>query len=325
MDKRAQGADVRFLKAFENAYGTVPTSAEADWLQMRIGDWNLGESAGLVEEEVLGLGRRHVEVFQSGPRTEGSARVPLDEVSAGHWLKAAWGDPTTTGDGPYDHVWIGGENDPLSFACEIGHTRVNPAKYRRQGGCMIDTLKTERGGSTGQAWLDLGIKAQSEASFALSVDGLADNTDAVSPKPFHRRTGLATLNGGDVAQITDWTIETSNNLEEFEGANRTDGRLSGFDPGRFVCSGSVTVRFGQDTTLDGIADGIATAALVFQFTGQGGTNFLKFEVPAAKLERPSVPINGPGGIQVTYNWIAEDDPTTGHSLKVTLKNDKDAY
>jgi len=76
----------------------------------------------------------------------------------------------------------------------------------------------------------------------------------------------------------------SNNLEDLEGAHRTDGRLSGFDQGRFICSGSVTVRFGQDTTLDGIADGIATAALVFLFTGQGGTNFLKFEIPAAKLD-----------------------------------------
>ena len=29
---------------------------------------------------------------------------------------------------------------------------------------------------------------------------------------------------------------------------------------------------------------LATAALVFLFTGQGGTNFLKFEIPAAKLD-----------------------------------------
>lgn len=64
---------------------------------------------------------------------------------------------------------------------------------------------------------------------------------------------------------------------------------------------------------------------MFQFTGAGGTNFLKFEVPTAKPERASVPISGPAGIQITYNWIAEDDPSDGTTPNVTLKSDQDAY
>ena len=49
------------------------------------------------------------------------------------------------------------------------------------------------------------------------------------------------------------------------------------------------------------------------------------DLPRVFLPKPKQEIQGPGGIQASYNWRAARDATAGHLLQATLINDKAGY
>ena len=102
---RAQGARSQMALAFESVYGTSPVSG---YKQIPFASTSLGGEQPLLDSELLGFGRDPLAPIKDAVTADGDVVVPMDAEAFGFWLKAAFGDPTTTGVGPYTHEFRSG-------------------------------------------------------------------------------------------------------------------------------------------------------------------------------------------------------------------------
>ena len=101
---RAQGARAQMALAFETVYGTAPASG---FTRMPFASTSLGSEQPLLDSELLGYGRDPLAPIKDAVTADGDVIVPIDAAGFGFWLKAAFGDPATTGVGPYTHLPVG--------------------------------------------------------------------------------------------------------------------------------------------------------------------------------------------------------------------------
>ena len=132
---RAYGARARMALAFESVYGAPPG---AGWRRMPFVRSGLGGERGLVADDLLGHGRDPRDPIPDAEVVEGEIEIPLDAEALGAWLKAPFGDPITTGTGPYAHEFRSGGWDLLGFAVEIGMPDV--PHYALDAGCKTESL-----------------------------------------------------------------------------------------------------------------------------------------------------------------------------------------
>jgi len=83
-------------------------------------------------------------------------------------------------------------------------------------------------------------------------------------------------------------------------------------------TGRIDVRFADTTLMDQALNGTA-AALEFSYTISANVS-LTITAHAVYLPRPRAEIQGPQGIQVSFDWQAAYDATAGQMCTVTLKN-----
>jgi len=91
---RAQGARSLMAAAYETSYGTPPLSG---YMQMPFASTSLGAEQPLLGSELLGYGRDPLAPIKDAVTADGDVVVPIDAEAFGFWLKAAFGDPVTTG------------------------------------------------------------------------------------------------------------------------------------------------------------------------------------------------------------------------------------
>jgi hypothetical protein len=105
---RAQGARAQMALAFETTYGTPPVGG---FTKMPFASTSLGAEQPLLTSELLGYGRDPTAPIKDAVTADGDVVVPLDAEAFGFWLKAAFGEPTTSGSGPYSHEFRSGKLD----------------------------------------------------------------------------------------------------------------------------------------------------------------------------------------------------------------------
>ncbi|PKP68101.1 MAG: hypothetical protein CVT83_06695 [Alphaproteobacteria bacterium HGW-Alphaproteobacteria-5] len=91
---RATGARAQMALAFESVYGTPPASG---YTKMPFATATLGSDQPLLNSELLGYGRDPLAPVKDAVTADGDVVVPIDAEAFGHWLKAAFGAPTTAG------------------------------------------------------------------------------------------------------------------------------------------------------------------------------------------------------------------------------------
>ncbi len=92
---RARGANALLGGAFETTYGTPP----AEFLRLPFVSSNLGEEQGLLEDDLLGMGRESQDPTDDVITNDGDVVVPVDSRLFGFWLKSMFGAPVTTASG----------------------------------------------------------------------------------------------------------------------------------------------------------------------------------------------------------------------------------
>jgi hypothetical protein len=83
--------------AFETVYGTAPASG---YRTVPFASTTLGSEQPLIASELLGQGRDPLAPIKDAVTADGDVVVPIDVENFGLWLKAAFGQPTTTGRRP---------------------------------------------------------------------------------------------------------------------------------------------------------------------------------------------------------------------------------
>ena len=310
---RAQGARAQMALAFETTYGTPPVGG---FTKMPFASTSLGAEQPLLNSELLGYGRDPLAPIKDAVTADGDVVVPLDAEAFGFWLKAAFGDPSTTGAGPWTHAFQSGSWTLPSMSIETGMPEV--PRYAMYSGCVLDqiTWQMQRAGLlTGTARL----VAHGET---VGTTTSAGTPAALELKRFGHFNGSITRNGSAIGNVVSVDIIYANNLDRIETI-RNDGRIDGADPSIAALTGSIEVRFSDSTLVTQAFNG-DPCELAFAYVLPSGESFT-FTVHAVYLPRPRIEISGPQGVQATFDWQAARDSLVGRMCTATLINDIEVY
>ncbi len=149
---RAQGARSLMAAAFETTYGTPPQPDQngGGYMQMPFACTSLGAEQPLLGSELLGYGRDPLAPIKDAVTADGDVVVPIDAEAFGFWLKTAFGDPVTTGTGPYTHTFVSGSWTLPSMSIETAMPEV--PRFAMYSGCVLDQLSWQAafGATAGQ-------------------------------------------------------------------------------------------------------------------------------------------------------------------------------
>ena len=311
---RAQGARAQMALAFETTYGTPPASG---FTRMPFASATLGAEQPLLNSELLGYGRDPLAPIKDAVTADGNVVVPIDAQAFGFWLKAAFGDPTTTGTAaPYSHEFRSGGWTLPSFAIETGMPEI--PRYAIYSGCVLDTLSWQMQRS-GLLTATASVVAQGETIAPASAAGtLAE----LGLQRFGHFNGAITRNGTALGNIVSAEITYANNLDRVETI-RSDGRIDGADPSIAALTGRIEVRFADQVLVNQAING-DPCEMTFAYVLPSGET-LTLTAHAVYLPRPRIEIAGPQGVQATFDWQAARDATLGRMCTVILVNSIEDY
>jgi hypothetical protein len=300
--------------AYESVYGTPPASG---YFKMPFASATLGAEQPLLESELLGYGRDPLAPIKDALTSDGDVVVPIDAIGFGYWLKATFGDPTTTGaEAPYTHEFRSGSWTLPSLAIEIGMPEV--PRFAMYAGCVVDQLSWQMTRS-GLLTASVSLIAQGETPATTTSAGTPTE---IALQRFGHFNGAIKRDGVALGNVVSTQITYGNNLDRIETI-RADGKIDGADPSMAMLSGSMEVRFADTTLMDQAING-TDCALEFAYSLPTGES-LTFTAHSVYLPRPRVEIGGPQGVQATFDWQAAKDAALGRMCTVTLINGVEAY
>jgi hypothetical protein len=311
---RAQGARAQMALAFETTYGTAPASG---YRRVPFASTSLGAEQPLLNSELLGYGRDPLAPIKDAVTADGDVVVPLDAEAFGFWLKAAFGEPVTTGaEAPYSHEFRSGSWTLPSMSIETAMPEV--PRFAMYSGCVLDQLSWQMARS-GLLTATARLVAQGESVGTTSGAG---TPAALELKRFGHFSGSIARNGVPLANVVSVEIACANNLDRIETL-RADGRIDGADPGMAALTGRIEARFADTLLVQQAIDG-DPCELVFAWALPSGESFT-FTAHAVHLPRPRIEIAGPQGVQAGFDWQAARDPVLGRMCTATLVNDIEGY
>jgi hypothetical protein len=310
---RAQGARAQMALGFETVYGTPPVGG---FTKMPFASTSLGSEQPLLNSELLGYGRDPLTPIKDAVTADGDVMVPIDAEAFGFWLKAAFGDPITTGVGPYTHEFRSGSWTLPSMSIETGMPEV--PRFATYSGCVLDQL-TWQVQRSGLLTATARLVAQGEA--------IATTTGAGTPaelglKRFGHFNGAISRNGSALGNVVSAEITYANNLDRIETI-RSDGKIDGADPSIAALTGRIEVRFADSTLVTQAING-DPCEISFAYVLPSGESFT-FTTHAVYLPRPRIEISGPQGVQATFDWQAAKAASPARMCTAILTNDVETY
>jgi len=299
---RAQGARAQMALAFETTYGTPPASG---FTKMPFASTSLGAEQPLLNSELLGYGRDPLAPIKDAVTADGDVVVPLDAEAFGFWLKAAFGAPATTGTGPWTHEFQSGAWTLPSMSIE---TAMISWQMQRSGLLTATARLVAQGETVATTTSAFGDPASPPSDLAL--------------QRFGHFNGAITRNGSALGNVVSVDISYSNTLDRIETI-RSDGRIDGADPSIAALTGSIEVRFADQSLVTQAING-DPCALEFAYVLPSGQSFT-FAVHAVYLPRPRIEISGPQGVQASFDWQAARDSSLGRMCTATLVNTVETY
>ncbi len=311
---RAYGWNAKLLIAEESEYGVMP---DEGYVQIPFISSTVDSEQNLISSNILGLGRDPTQPFQDIIDVDGELAVPVDLRNIGIWLKAIFGTPTTKmNESVCEHIFESGKTSIPSYSLEVGLPEV-PA-FIRFAGVRADNIafNFER---SGEAQVTVSVMAQSESSGETTI---STNPEVKSFARFSQFQGFIKSGGTRLANITTASVTYSNNLERIQTI-RNDAKVEAIDLGVASLSGNIAARYGDNVLLDKARDGTPVdLELGYQISE---TQKLVITCHEVYLPKPKRSINGPGGIECSYDFQGAKEQTLGKMMTVTLVNDVEGY
>lgn len=311
---RAYGWNSQLLIAQESQYGVLPA---AGFQKIPFASSTIDSEQGLITSNVLGLGRDPTQPFQDVINVGGELSVPVDLRNIGIWLKATFGEGLSTEDnGTYTHIFESGKVSLPSFTLELGLPEV--PEFVRFMGVKSNSLAFNFARS-GEAQVTVSLLAQGETAGTTSL--------STSPKlfdytRFSQFQGFIKSNGQILANITSAGLTYSNNLEKIETI-RNDGKVEAIDLGVASLSGNIAARYGDNTLMDKARAGEPVDLEMGYILSDKQKLILTCH--EVYLPKPKRSVNGPGGIECSYDFQGAKEVTVGKMMTATLVNDVEEY
>jgi hypothetical protein len=312
---RAIGANCRVHTIPETTYGTPPGG---NWRRMPFLSIDLGAEQPLLDNDVIGVGtnRDPAAPFLDTVTVRGQAVVPVDLANIGHWLRLLFGAPTTTGTNPnFTHTFSSGAASLPSNSIEIAYPDV--PNYDVCAGVRADTLEIDFS-PTGPATATIGLIGQGSTRSNSSSAGTPTSHTLTL---FNKAQGSILRNGSALAQVTGARLTYANGLEMVRTI-RADRKVEGVDPGVTRATGQITVRFENTTLLTQAQNGTdASFELAYTINSNRSLTFTLHEVYLALAKTP---VEGPAGVEASFDFRAAFNATATRMMTVMLKNDQAA-
>jgi hypothetical protein len=312
----AQGAAFRLRTKQETAEGTAETG---NYDQVPCLAFGLTPQQDMQQDAVLSSGstRDQADPIYGLVQVSGEARVPIETVHIGRWLKMLMGAPTTTNvSTDYTHIFKSGSSALPSNSFEKAFPDIT--RFEMAVGVRANTMAVQ-------------IAPDGSAEATIGLMGLAETngntTGAGTPvvtayERFHRVNGAVARGGSPLAAVTGGDLTITNDME-MVAAIRNDFRMEGIDFGQSGAAGNLTLRF-LSHTLRADALGRTPADLRYTLT-ISATKEIEFRFPRAFLAVNGAPIEGPRGISQSFRFAAAYDTSQACAVQVTLKNQVAAY
>ena len=312
---RAYGWNAQLLLAEETEYGEMPAN---NYRKIPFISTTLDSEQNLVSSNVLGLGRDPTQPFQDVINVDGDMVVPVDMRNIGVWLKAIFGIPSTedVDDGVYTHSFESGKIVIPSYTLEVGLPEV--PQFIRFMGVRANSIAFNFQRS-GEAQVTLNLIGQGESGETTAID---TNPEVYKYTRVSQFQGFIKCNGALLANITAASATYSNNLEKIETI-RNDGKVEAIDLGVASLSGSISARYGDNILLDKARAGTPVdIELGYQLSDN-----LKLEIVCHEvyLPKPKRTIDGPNGIECSYDFQGAKNEEIGRMMTVKLTNDVESY
>lgn len=321
-----RGKTITFLVGAQSAFGTLATG---NWTQTYIRKHTLAQKQPFAEDPVLGLPRtNNRDVTQPAPgliTLGGQIEVPLDFNHIGVWLTAAFGQATDSGSGaPYTHVFNSGNENLPYLSGEVAIIAPGGTYYMDYNSlvCSKMTIKSSR--SAGEEFATFDFIGQQETENSSSQGGTPAAVWA-------RQMGVAaigtfSINGSAAANVLEFNGTYDNGLKPQDFLGNSSGLISGVDlDTESSFKGTLKVRFRDLTYYNEAAAGALGSAFAGKIAWAPSGNYsLALNAPAMRLEPAGVPIEGPAGIDITYNFRAEQSNSAA-MLTATLINSVPTY
>ncbi|GAB5390192.1 MAG: hypothetical protein Alpg2KO_31600 [Alphaproteobacteria bacterium] len=308
------GINTNLQLGFESTYGTAPSSM----IKMPYQSSSVDDTQSLISDETLGLGRDPQAPARGAVNVNGEITVPLDLRHLGWWLKALLGASSSTGSDPYTHTWTSGAASLPSFTLETQYPNLDTAKYAQAVGCYLSSFNLEmtREGLIAPRLGILGKKVTDETATADA------SPDTLVFKRFSSFQGSLRKDGTEIGSITRASFTYDNGLDADETLT-SDGTIDGAQPGRASLTGQMTSRF-QNSTLVDLARSGGAMELQFRYVIDA-SNQLIITAHEVYLPKTSRSVNGPGGIEIGFDFQASYDAGDSTMLTVALTNDVASY
>jgi len=168
-----------------------------------------------------------------------------------------------------------------------------------------------------------------QATVGLVAQGLASNaaTQAGTPTAialtrFGHFNCAISRNGTALGNIVSADFTYSNNLDRVETI-RADGKIEAADPTIASLTGSIRARF-ADTTLITQATAGDACTLAFTWTISANAS-LSFTAHSVFLPVPRQVVEGPAGVEVTFDWQASRAASPARMCTAVLTNATTSY
>ena len=139
---------------------------------------------------------------------------------------------------------------------------------------------------------------------------------------FGQFNGVILKDGVQMANVTQARVTYMNNLEKIDSI-RGDGKIESADPSIAACKGQLVARF-ADLTLFNQAIAGTPCVLLFSHVISASARF-DFTAHAVYLPRPRAEIQGPSGVDATFDWQASLATSPARMATAVLTNSVAGY
>lgn len=312
--KVAVGAKTTVIMDIEESFGVSP--AVHGGVKLPINSFSLKPSRAKNTAATLTGQYDPTAPFDGNLEVSGAVTVPVDARAFGHWLKAMFGAPTTTGDAaPYTHVWKSGADMP-SLMLQATYGPV----FGQFTGCKVASMSLQAGGD-GELTASVNLNARDTDYVDTSYN---DAPATVALKRFGNFQGSLLSGGQPLGVVTDFSLDINFGLDTSIRAIGDQGRVYDLVQGIMAVTGSITV-FLTDKTLLVKSKNSEEFSLDLGFVIDED-NKLNFRLPEVQLSFDGPTVDGPTGIKIQHNIVAYYNKNAENaSVITTLINDVETY
>lgn len=313
-----RGAKVPLILDFETTYGQDPGVVAG--IRMPYISESLSAEREQGVAEVMDGRRDPKRPFQGSLNVSGDITVPLDKRYIGYWFKALFGVPTTTGAGPYTHVFkIDNVNCQPSFLLEKQFEDLT--QYLKFNGLKVSSMSISISGEgNDQAQVTFGLVGSDVNDSVTSYDA---SPTTHSFKQFNLSDSSIDEGGAGNGQFTEISLDVNAGLDESVFTIGGGGKRASIPEGRYEITGSGTILF-DDMILYNKAKNATETSVVIDFVN--ATESLKFEMNEVEYKFTSPVVEGNQGVNLNLDFQAFYDDDAGDSaIIITLVNDITSY